>query len=77
MEKYRGIYARYNPGRDRLHTQPLPKLSDITTFRGELLHALDTPEMQKAAVNGLIEEIIVRPTAALEIQCSFQTFFKR
>ena len=27
---------------------------------------LHTPEMQKAAVSGLIEEIVVQPTAALE-----------
>lgn len=46
----------------RLHTQPLPKLPDITTFRDKLIQALDDPEMQKAAVSGL--------TAALDIQCS-------
>ena len=30
--------------------------------------------MQKAAVKGLIDEIIVHPTAALEIQCSFSNW---
>ena len=54
----------------RRYARPLPKLPDIQTFQTELLQALDTPEIQKAAVRGLIEEIVVHPTAALEIQCS-------
>ena len=59
----------------RRHSQPLPKLPDIATFQAELIHALDAPEMQKAAVSGLIEKIVVHPTAALEIQCSFSNLF--
>ena len=55
----------------RLHSQPLPQLPDIRTFQAELIQALDKPEMQKAAVSGLIQEIVVQPTAALEIQCNF------
>ena len=54
----------------RRYARPLPKLPDIATFQHEFLQALDTPEMQKAAVSGLIQEIVVHPTAALEIQCS-------
>ena len=72
MEKQAGIYARYSPGRDRDHTHPTPKLPDIPTFQATLLPSLADPEMQKAAVSGLIDEIIVHPTAALEIQCNFQ-----
>jgi hypothetical protein len=85
MEKQGGIYARYTPGRDRdqtstteaqvtvcpHYTYPTPKLP---TIHDTLLH---TPEMQKAAVSGLIEEIVVQPTAALEMQCSFQFFLDR
>ena len=59
----------------RRYDQPLPKLPDIETFQAELLQALDSPEMQKAAVSGLIDEIIVHPTAALEVQCSFSSLF--
>ena len=59
----------------RCYDQPLPKLPDIETFQAELLQALDSPEMQKAAVSGLIDEIIVHPTAALEVQCSFSSLF--
>ena len=59
----------------RRYARPLPKLPDIATFQTELLHALDAPEMQKAAVSGLIEKIVVHPTAALDIHCSFQTCF--
>ena len=54
----------------RQYARPLPKLPDITTFQTELIQALDKPEMQKAAIGGLIDEIIVHPTAALEIQCN-------
>ena len=54
----------------RRYAQPLPKLPDIATFQAELLEALSSPEIQKAAVKGLIQEIIVHPTAALEIQCN-------
>ena len=53
MEKQRGIYARYSSGRDRDHTHRTPKLPDIPTFHSTPLHTL-TPEMQKAAVGGLI-----------------------
>ena len=60
----------------RLHSQPLPKLPDITTFRDELIQALDDPEIQKTAISGLIDEIIVQPTAALDIQCSFKSRFQ-
>ena len=73
MEKQGGIYARYSPGRDR--TPVHPKLPDIPTSQATLLHPLNTPEMQKAAVSGLVDEIIVHPTAALEIQCSFSNLF--
>ena len=59
----------------RRYAQPLPKLPDIKTFQAELLEALNAPEMQKAAVSGLIEKIIVHPTAALEIHCSFSNLF--
>ena len=55
----------------RVHSQSFPKLPDIHTFQTELLQALDSPEIQKAVVRGLIDEIIVQPTTALEIQCSF------
>ena len=55
----------------RRHAQPLPDMPDISTFQAELLEALSSPEMQKAAISGLIDEIIVHPTAALEVQCSF------
>ena len=58
----------------RRYARPLPKLPDIATFQHELLEALSSPEMQKAAVSGLIDEIIVHPTAALEIQCSFSNW---
>ena len=85
MEKQGGIYVRYSPGRDRdqtstieaqvaicpHYTYPIPKLP---TIHDTLLH---TPEMQKAAVSGLIEEIVVQPTAAFEVQCSFQFFLDR
>ena len=54
----------------RQSARPLPKLPDIATFQAELIQALDTPEMQKAAIGGLIEKIRVHPTAALEIQCN-------
>ena len=53
-------------------TEPLLELPDITTFWNEFNLAIDDPEIQKAAVSGLIQEIIVHPTAALEIQCNFQ-----
>ena len=59
----------------RRYAQPLPKLPDIPTFQAELIQALDKPEMQKAAVSGLIQGIIVQPTAALEIQCNFSNLF--
>ena len=59
-----------------LHSQPVPKLPDITTFRDELIQALDDPEIQKTAISGLIDEIVVHPTAALDIQCSFKTCFQ-
>ena len=36
---------------------------------------LDDPEIQKTAISGLIDEIIVHPTAALEVQCSFSSLF--
>ena len=71
-----GIYARYSPGRDRDHP-PTPKLYDSPTFQDTLCHTLADPEMQKAAVGGLIDEIVVQPTAALEILCSFQTIALR
>ena len=58
----------------RRYARPLPKLPDIATFQHELLQALDTPEMQKAAISGLIQGIVVHPTAALEIQCSFSNW---
>ena len=67
MEKQGGIYARYSSGRDRDHTHRTPKLPDIPTFQATLLHTLNPLEMQKAAVSGLIDKIIVHPTAALEI----------
>ena len=54
----------------RFHSQPLPKLLDINTFRDELIQALDDPEIQKTAISGLIQEIVVHLTAALDIQCS-------
>ena len=38
----------------RRYARPLPKLPDIPTFQAELIQALDKPEMQKAAVSGLI-----------------------
>ena len=60
----------------RQYSQPLPKLPDITTFREELIQVLDDPEIQKTAISGLIDEIIVHPTAALDIQCSFKTCFQ-
>ena len=60
----------------RLHSQPLPKLPDITTFRDEPIQALDDPEIQKTAISGLIDEIIVHPTAALDIQYSFKACFQ-
>ena len=60
----------------RRYAHPTPKLPAIPTFQETLLQSLDDPEMQKAAVGGLIQGIIVQPTAALEIQCSFQTFFQ-
>ena len=60
----------------RRYVSATPKLPDIPTFQATLLHALDTPEMQKAAVGGLIRGIVVCPTAALEIECGFQTFFE-
>ena len=75
MEKQGGISPRYSPGRDRDHTHPTPKLPDTATFQAELLEALSSPEMQKAAVSGLIQKIIVHPTAALEVQCSFSSLF--
>ena len=53
------------------YTYPTPKLP---TIHDTLLH---TPEMQKAAVSGLIEEIVVQPTAALETQYSFRFFLNR
>ena len=34
-------------------------------------YTLRTPKTQKAAVRGLIDEIIVHPTAALYMQCDF------
>ena len=68
MEKQGSIYARYSPGRDRDHVHPPPKHHDSPTFQATLLHARNTPEMQKAAANGLIDEIVVHPTAALDIQ---------
>ena len=85
MEKQGGIYARYTPGRDRdqtstteaqvtvcpHYTYPTPKLP---TIYDTLLH---TPEVQKAAVSGLIEEIVVQPTAALETQYRFRFFLNR
>ena len=64
-----GIYARYSPGSDRDHTHSTSKLPDISTFQATPLHALNTPKIQKAAVGELIREIVVHPTAALEIQC--------
>ena len=60
----------------RRYAHPIPNLPDIPTFQDTLLQSLAGPEMQKAAVGGLIQEIVVQPTAALEIQCSFQTFFE-
>ena len=57
----------------RLHSQPLPKLSDITTFREELIQVLDDPEIQKTAISGLIDEVTDYPTAALYMQRSFST----
>ena len=59
----------------RRYARPLPKLPDIPTFQAELIQALDKPEMQKAAISGLIDEIVVQPTAALEIQCNFSSLF--
>ena len=50
---------------------PTPKLP---TIHDTLPH---TPEMQKAAVSGLIEKIVVQPTAALETQYSFRFFLNR
>ena len=35
------------------------------------MEVLDAPEIQKTTVSGLIDAIIVHPTAALEIQCNF------
>ncbi len=59
----------------RRQAQPLPKLPDIDTFQAELLDALASPEMQKAAISGLIDEITVHLTAALEVHCSFSNLF--
>ena len=59
----------------RVHSQSFPKLPDIHTFQTELLQALNSPEIQKAVVRGLIDEIIVHPTAALEVQGSFSNWF--
>ena len=53
------------------YTYPTPKRP---TIHDTLLH---TPEIQKAAVSGLIEKIVVQPTAALETQCSFRFFLNR
>ena len=52
MEKQGGIYARYSPGRDR----DLTPRNSPTLPPSKLHYALDTPEMQKAAVSGLIDE---------------------
>ena len=73
MEKQGGISPRYSPSTDRDHAHPK---TPFPTFQATPLHTLTIPEMQKAAVGGLIQEIIVHPTAALEIQCSFQTCFQ-
>ena len=72
MEKQGSIYARYSPGRGRDHTHSTLTLPDIPIFQATPIHALNTPEIQKATVSGLIQEIIVHPTAALEIQNRLQ-----
>ena len=59
----------------RRQSQPLPKMPDIATFQAELLEALNAPDMQKAAISGLIDNITVHPTAALEVRCSFSNLF--
>ena len=58
----------------QLIAQSLSKLRDIPTSQATAFYALNPPEMQKAAIGGLIDEIIVHPTAALEIQCSFSNW---
>lgn len=70
MEKQGSIHARYSLGRCHHHTHRTLKLPDIPIFQTTALHVLHIPEMQKAAGGGLINEITVRPTAALEIQCN-------
>ena len=54
-----------------LHAKSCTQFPYIPTFQATLLYTPNTPEIQKAAISGLIDEIIVHPTAALEIQCSF------
>ena len=70
LEEKREVQAQI-----RRYAQAPPKLPDIHTFQTELLHALDSPEIQKAAVSGLIDEIIVHPTAALEVKSGFSSLF--
>ena len=55
--------------------EPPPQIPDLETFRTELLEALDEAETKKAALGGLIKQIIVHPDATLDIECSIQTCF--
>ena len=51
------------------------EVPDVETFRREIIEALDDPETKKAALRGLVKQIIVHPDAALRIECSIQTCF--
>ena len=55
---------------------PSPTIPDIETFRNELIEALDDPGAKKAALRGVIRQIIVHTDAALNIECSLQTCFQ-
>ena len=57
----------------QLHSPTIP---DIETFRNELIEALDDPGAKKAALRGVIRQIIVHTDAALNIECSLQTCFQ-
>ena len=75
MEKQGGISPRYSPGRDRDHASATRNSIIFSPSKPHPFYAVNTPEMQKAAIGGLIDEIVVHPTAALEIQCSFSSLF--
>ena len=67
--------CREKLGRRSPNPLPTPKFPTINTFRDWPIKVLDTPEIQKAVVRGLIEEIVIHPTAALDIRCNFSTLF--